>query len=318
MKTTVYIIISIMIHLNLAFTACSQTDDKMKKEIKTQIYNPLTPEEEQVIIHKGTEKPFTGKYNQHEAFGLYTCKRCGAALYRSQDKFDAGCGWPSFDDELPGAVSRETDADGIRTEILCQNCGGHLGHVFLNEGFTRKNTRHCVNSVSMDFIAATQQDYPRALFASGCFWGTEYFLQKAEGVVSTTVGYTGGDKEQPTYKEVCGGQTGHAETVEVIFDPKKTSYEALARLFFETHDFTQVNRQGPDIGEQYRSAIFYSNEHQKAVAKRLVKKLEDQGYKVATEITPVSKFWAAEDYHQDYYQHKGSSPYCHVYRKIFD
>ena len=120
-----------------------------EKETK---FKPLTREEERVIVDKGTEMPFTGKYFAFWEKGTYVCKRCGAALYRSESKFEADCGWPSFDDEVPGAVKRSVDADGVRTEITCANCGAHLGHVFLGEGFTKKNTRHCVNSISMDFI----------------------------------------------------------------------------------------------------------------------------------------------------------------------
>ena len=165
----------------------------------------------------------------------------------------------------------------------------------------------------------TSKDFTgRAIFASGCFWGTEYYLQRADGVISTTVGYTGGHVENPTYEQVCAGNTGHAEAVEVIFDPLKTSYEALARLFFETHDFTQLNRQGPDIGHQYRSAIFYLDEDQKKAAEKLVGILTEKGYGVKTEITAAGPFWSGEGFHQDYYNQKGSLPYCHVYSKIFD
>ncbi len=281
------------------------------------MYKKLTPEEERVIIHKGTERPFTGKYDKHYEQGVYTCKRCGAKLYESSSKFKSGCGWPSFDDEIPGAVKRQPDRDGMRTEIICANCGGHLGHVFTGEHLTEKNVRHCVNSTSLDFIPAQEIKTRRAIFASGCFWGTEYHLKRAPGVKSTTVGYTGGHVPNPTYKQVCTDTTGHAEAVEVIYDPNETTYEKLARLFFETHDFTQLNRQGPDVGEQYRSAVFYLNDEQKKVALDLIETLKNKGFDVKTEVTEASKFWPAEKYHQDYYQKTGKTPYCHVYRKIF-
>ncbi|MBC8456845.1 MAG: methionine-R-sulfoxide reductase [Bacteroidales bacterium] len=197
----------------------------------------LTPEEEHVILYKGTERPYSGTYYDFWERGAYICKMCDAPLYESTAKFDAGCGWPSFDDEIPGAVKRQVDADGHRTEILCANCGAHLGHVFEGEGFTSKNTRRC-------------------------FWGIEYYLQKEPGVHSVVSGYIGGGVDNPTYEEVCSGKTGHYEAVEVTFDPSRISFEELAKLFFEIHDPTQWN-------------------------------------------------------HQDYYDHKGTTPYCHGYTKRF-
>lgn len=162
------------------------------------------------------------------------------------------------------------------------------------------------------------KEYARALFASGCYWGTEFYMQQADGVIETSVGYAGGHVANPSYREVCTGRTGHAETVEVIYDPAKTDYETLCRLFFETHDPTQVDRQGPDIGTQYRSAVFYLNEEQKEIAEKLKAELEVKGYKVATEISGASTFYQEEqEYHQDYYQKKGGRPYCHAYTKRF-
>lgn len=283
-------------------------------------FKQLTPDEERVILHKGTERPFTGKYNDFNEQGTYVCKRCGAELYKSTDKFKSDCGWPSFDDAIPGAVKQIPDADGIRTEIVCAICNGHLGHVFTGEQLTAKNTRYCVNSISMDFIPLTNINVKTdtAVFAGGCFWGVEYLMQQAPGVISTEVGYIGGHtNKQPTYEEVCNHTTGFAEAVQIVFDPSKTNYETLAKLFFEIHDPTQVNRQGPDVGDQYRSEIFYFNPEQKAVAEKLIHLLRQKGFKVATKLTPASTFWKAEDYHQQYYMHKGTTPYCHVYVKRF-
>ncbi|MBX7046016.1 MAG: peptide-methionine (S)-S-oxide reductase MsrA [Ignavibacteria bacterium] len=160
--------------------------------------------------------------------------------------------------------------------------------------------------------------YKKAIFASGCFWGTEYYMQKAKGVVSTEVGFIGGTKDNPTYKEVCTGKTGHAEACLVVYNPDETNYEELTKLFFETHDPTQVNRQGPDIGTQYRTEIFYLDDEQKATAEKLIKILKDKGYDVVTKVTPATTFWKAEDYHQNYYENKNGTPYCHVYKKKFD
>lgn len=281
-------------------------------------YNPLTPEEERVIIHKGTEPPFSGKYLDNKAPGTYACKRCGAHLFRSDDKFNSYTGWPSFDDSFPEAVKRVPDADGMRTEIVCSVCGAHLGHVFLDEGFTPKNTRHCVNSISLTFIPSdTPRKTETAIFAAGCFWGVEYRFQQVKGVESVTSGYTGGEMENPSYQDVSSGTTGHAEAVKVVFDPEQVSYEALVKMFFELHDFTQVNRQGPDIGEQYRTEIFYFNQAQKEMAQKYIDILIDRGFEVATKLTPAQQFWVAEPYHQNYYQKRKITPRCLLPQELF-
>lgn len=168
-------------------------------------------------------------------------------------------------------------------------------------------------------MSEQEKHIEKALFASGCYWGTEYYMQQAPGVVETTVGYAGGDVPHPSYGQVCTGTTGHAETVEVVYDPQQTDFETLCRLFFETHDPTQVNGQGADIGSQYRSAVFYRNEEQKAVAEKLKGQLEQKGFQVATEITPAAEFYPEkEEHHQDFYLKRGGTPYCHAYRKLFD
>jgi len=280
--------------------------------------NRLNPQEESVIIRKGTERPFSGDYNHHFEKGAYICRQCDSPLYLSENKFDSGCGWPSFDDEVPGAVERIPDTDGMRTEILCASCGGHLGHVFTGEGITPRNIRHCVNSISLKFVPDEDNRTQRAVFAGGCFWGVEYYMGREPGVLRTTVGYTGGQVDNPGYEAVGSGGTGHLEAVKILFDPSVVSYERLAVLFFEIHDPTQVDGQGPDTGEQYLSAVFYTDEEQRRTAERLVGILEKKGMKIATTVMEAGKFWKAEDYHQDYYRKKGKEPYCHGYTRRFD
>ncbi len=312
------------------------------------ILNSLTDAERRVIINKGTEMPFTGEFYNHKSAGTYICRHCNAPLYNSGDKFESGCGWPSFDDQIPGSVKRTLDADGSRTEITCNTCGGHLGHVFEGEGFTDKNTRHCVNSISLKFVpkgetlpgakmandmadgnssgmmntssqiaANAGPSIETAYFAGGCFWGVEHLLKNEPGVISTNVGYMNGKTKNPTYKEVCGHNTGHAEAVQVIFDPTKTNFETVAKIFFEIHDPTQMNRQGGDIGDQYRSAVFYTSDAQKATSERLIGILKNKGLKVVTEVTLADTFYPAETYHQDYYDVTGGTPYCHARVKRF-
>jgi peptide methionine sulfoxide reductase msrA/msrB len=310
MNKNIYIFISVLIITGMSNKSFSQ--EKLS-------YNDLNKNESYVINNKGTEAPFTGKFISYNEKGTYVCKKCGAALFYSSDKFESECGWPSFDDEIKGAVKRIPDPDGMRTEIICANCGAHLGHVFTGEQLTSKNVRNCVNSLSLDFIPAIVSPgrYGTAIFAGGCFWGVEYFLQKAPGVISVTSGYTGGHVKNPTYQEVCTGRTGHAEAVKVIYDPSKTSYDKLVKLFLDIHDPTQSGGQGPDIGDQYRSEIFYLNDDQKKIAEEDIGILKSKGYKVVTAVTRASEFYDAEKYHQDYYFNNGKLPYCHKFTQRF-
>ncbi|HEC45508.1 MAG TPA: bifunctional methionine sulfoxide reductase B/A protein [Epsilonproteobacteria bacterium] len=281
----------------------------------------LTPLEKHVIVDKGTERAFSGKYVNTKEKGVYTCKVCDTPLYRSDDKFDSHCGWPSFDDAIPGAIKEVTDKDGRRTEILCANCGAHLGHVFKGEGMTAKNVRHCVNSISLNFDkkkAVQKSNLSSAYFAGGCFWGVEYYLEKIEGVKEVTSGFMGGTVKDPTYYQVVRSNTGHLETVEVLYDPSKVSYETLAKTFFEIHDPTQADGQGPDIGSQYLSAVFVNNKEERAVINKLIKILESKGLKIVTQVLDKTPFYSAEESHQDYYDRKGGTPYCHRRVKRFD
>ena len=293
---------------------------EVAKPWKTKL-KELTPFEQYVVNDKGTEYAFSGKYVNTDEAGVYRCKVCDKPLYRSDDKFSSHCGWPSFDDAIPGAVKEVPDRDGVRIEIVCANCGAHLGHVFKGEGFTKKNVRHCVNSVSLNFDKkekAVGAKLARAYFAGGCFWGVEYYLEKIRGVKEVTSGFMGGKVKHPTYEQVAYTATGHIETVEVLYDPSKVSYETLIKTFFEIHDPTQKNGQGPDIGSQYISAIFVSNNTERQTVNSLIRQLKNKGYDVVTKVIDKSPFYKAEAYHQDYYERKGSKPYCHRRVKRFD
>ena len=304
----------IFIFLFLLISTFYAKDYSHLKEIQL---NELTSAETRVIVNKGTERRFSGKYNKNKQTGVYTCKRCDAPLYTSNDKFESSCGWPSFDDEIKGAVKRVKDADGRRVEILCARCDAHLGHIFEGEGYTAKNIRHCVNSISLNFEEEKVNTMKKAYFAGGCFWGVEYHFEKLDGVKSVDSGYMGGHVENPTYKEVVRKNTGHLEVVEIVYDSSKIDYETLVRLFFEIHDPTQEDGQGPDIGAQYLSAIFTSDTKEKEIIYKLVGILNDKGLDIATKIHPSAPFYKAEEYHQNYYEKTGKKPYCHSYKKLF-
>jgi len=280
--------------------------------------NSLTPDEEKVIKEKGTEKPFSGKYDNFIREGVYICRRCNSPLYESKDKFDAHCGWPSFDDEIKGAVKRQIDKDGLRTEIICATCGAHLGHVFEGEKMTEKDVRHCVNSLSMQFIPAEFEENEDnfAVFAGGCFWCLEAVFKELKGVLSVVSGYSGGHISNPNYEIVKKGDTGHAESVEIKYDPKIISYRELLDIFFSVHNPTTPNRQGNDIGSQYRSIILYKTLNQKREAEEMIKELNKSKIfedPIVTEINPFIRFYPAEESHKDYYErNKDKNPYCQI------
>ena len=278
--------------------------------IKTQ---SLMPDILNIVLDKGTEIPGSGEYCNSDDIGTYLCRKCGIALFRSSNKFLSSCGWPSFDDELAGKVLRKLDQDGKRTEILCDRCHAHLGHIFIGEQQTTKNNRYCVNSLSIDFVKnKSTYDTNEIFLAGGCFWGVEYHLKKHVGVLKVESGYMGGDKKHPTYDEVCYGNTGYLECVRVIYDCN-VDLETILKLFFNIHDPTQVDGQGGDIGDQYQSAIFYYDKYQKALSIQLLNSLIDGGLKIATRVEKASIFWPAEDYHQNYYSKNNGKPYCHNY-----
>ena len=264
-------------------------------------FSTLTPKEKHIIKDKGTEAPFTGEYNEHFEAGIFICRACDSPLYESNTKFNSGCGWPSFDDEIEGAINHYEDLSGgqIRTEICCKKCDGHLGHIFVGEQITIKDTRHCVNSMSLRFKAYSKLQ--RATFGAGCFWSIDKLFKETKGVYLSSVGYMGGDTELPNYKEVCSGTTNHAEVVDLYFDPEKVSYSNLLNLFWANHNPTTLNKQGFDSGTQYRSIVFYHSEQQlKQVEQSISEQQKNWENKIVTQVIYSSKFFRAEEYHQNY------------------
>ena len=264
-------------------------------------FSHLNPEEKHILKDKGTEAPFTGEYNEHFNAGIFICRACENPLYESNTKFNSGCGWPSFDDEIEGAINRYEDLSGgrVRTEICCSKCDGHLGHVFKGEQITEKDTRHCVNSLSIRFRPYKQLQM--ATFGAGCFWSVEKLFKSTKGIYMSSVGYMGGNTENPTYESVCKGDTNHAEVVHLYFDEKVISYNDLLEMFWKNHNPTTLNRQGVDSGTQYRSVVFYHTEQQMKEAEK--SKENQQKYwndSIVTNIVAAARYYRAEEYHQNY------------------
>jgi len=306
-----------------------------QKPSDAELKKKLSAFEYEVTQREATEPPFDNRYWNHHEAGIYVDIATGEPLFASTDKFDSGTGWPSFTRPIEGGrvlERKDTTLGTERVEVRSSGGDSHLGHVF-EDGPKPTGLRYCINSAALRFIPVARLqaegygeyralfEKPRtetAILAGGCFWGMEEILRAVPGVIETEVGYTGGDMSLPSYEDVKTGTTGHAESIRVVFDPKKISYEQLLeKWFFRMHDPTTKNRQGNDVGSQYRSAIFYTSPAQKKTALAVKRRVDASGKwksPIVTEIVEAGPFTPAEDYHQDYLQKNPGGYTCHHLR----
>ena len=306
------------------FNATMGRVEEVEKIYKTDVewQKILTPEQYRITRLKGTEPPLTGHCTlpQRGEDGVYACVCCGTDLFRAGTKFESGTGWPSFWEpvsELNVKIQTDDSLGMQRAEVHCVRCEAHLGHVF-DDGPPPIGKRYCINAVALVFKKILKSDpkpLEKAVFGAGCFWGVEVAFSQIKGVLHTTVGFMGGTLKNPTYEDVCTNKTGHAEVVQLEYDPAVVSYEELLNTFWDMHDPTTPDKQGPDVGSQYRSVIFYYTPQQERAAKISKEKLEKSkkfDRPIVTEIIPAGEFYKAEEYHQRYYEKHGIKSGCHI------
>ncbi len=286
------------------------TPDKRVEKTQEEWKALLTPWQFNITRLKGTERAFSSELCSYFAPGRYACICCDTELFDADTKFESRTGWPSFTQPIKEnaiAYHKDSSLGMLRIEALCNTCDAHLGHVF-QDGPKPSGLRYCMNAISLKKIDVSEKKID---FGGGCFWCTEAIFQRIKGVVKVESGYSGGNVVNPTYREVCSGSTGHAEVVEITYNPDEISFDDLLRIHLSTHNPTTVNKQGADMGSQYRSIIFYRTEEEKQAAMRIIDEMQ-KSYSdmIVTQLEMFEHFYKAEESHQNYYNRNQEGGYC--------